>query len=74
MRAAGDETRRLQLGHGLSHRLRPDALGGRELARRLRPLPVEAREDGALRDREGVLGPQPAHELAEHEPELARDP
>ena len=46
----------------------------RERARRLRPVAVEPREDGALRDREAVLGPQPAHELAEHDPQLAGCP
>ena len=71
MRAAADEARRLELRDRVGHRLRAHALGGRKRARRLRAFALEPRQDGAVRDREGVLGPQPSDELAEHDPELA---
>jgi hypothetical protein len=48
--AAGDVARRLEVVDGLSHRLRPHALGGGEIAGTRRTFAVEPREHRGLGD------------------------
>src|SRR5579885_3393354 len=72
VRMALDQAGALELRERLRHRLRPDALGGGELARRQRAFAVEAAEHARLADRERVLATEPADELPEHDAELAR--
>jgi EmrB/QacA subfamily drug resistance transporter len=62
----------LEIADGLSHRLRPDALGDGEVADALRALAVEPAEHGTVRERERVLDAEPADELPDHDPQLAR--
>jgi hypothetical protein len=70
--AAGDEPVALEIADRLRHRLRADALGDGEVADALRTLAVEPPEHGAVRDRKAMLGAQPAHQLPEHDAQLAR--
>jgi hypothetical protein len=71
--AARDHPVALEVADGLRHRLRPHPLGGGEVADALGALAVEAAEDGALGDREGVLGAQAADQLPEHDAQVAGD-
>jgi len=68
---AGDQALGFQLGERLTHRLGPYAFGDGEVGRTPGPLAVQATEHGAVRQRQAVLGPQPARELAKDHPELA---
>ena len=61
-----------ELADRLRHRLRAHALGRGQRARRPRPFTVETAEHRGVRDREVVLDAQPAHQLAEHDAQLAR--
>ncbi len=56
IRMARDESVGLEVGDRLSHRLRPDPLGDREVADTLGPFSVEPAEDRAVREREAVFG------------------
>ena len=69
---AADQARALEVGHGLRHRLRAHAFGGRQLADARDPPAVEPPEHGPLREREAMLGAQSAHELPEHLSKIAR--
>ena len=69
--AARDQAVGLEVGDRLRHRLRAHALGDREIADRARALAVQAPEHGALGEREAVLGAQPAHQVPEHDAQLA---
>ena len=73
IRTANDEPVGLEIADGLSHRLGADPFGHGEVADALRAVAIESAEDGALREREVVLGAQPAHQLAEHDAQLARE-
>ena len=71
--AARDQALGLEVADRLRHRLRAHALGEREVADRPGAFAVQAPEHGALREREAVLGAQAAHQLAEHDAQLARE-
>ena len=65
------QSRRLQVPHGLGHRLRPNPLSGGEIADTLGAFAVQPSEHGPMGDGKAMLGAEPAHELAEHDPEIA---
>ena len=72
VRAALDQPVTLELADGLRHRLGAHLLGGREIADARRPLAIESAEDRALVEGEAMLGPQPPHQLAQDDAQLAR--
>ena len=70
--AACDQPVGLEVADRLRHRLRRTRSATASSPIDSRPLAVQAPEHGALGEREAVLGAQPAHQLAEHHAQLAR--